>query len=218
MSFLGALTTFMTLILSPRPITRFGLSVIITLVGLEAEQIGTDIVRRLNWTEKKRVNAYLDLTQYVVFGITSLINAVCFTFFPETNLHTMNVCSLVSITIFHTVALLWHIKSELKEDCSNETLNDELTKATVLRCAMDVLNNQWVVQVVGCMYSDLSLPKSVALFIVAIDYSWWSESGGYLFGKNIGGPKFSYFISPNKTWAGFWGQFGGSLLAHLTYL
>jgi phosphatidate cytidylyltransferase len=37
-------------------------------------------------------------------------------------------------------------------------------------------------------------------------------------GKSIGGPKFSYFISPNKTWAGFWGQFAGSGFAYLTYI
>jgi len=204
--------------MSPRVITRAGFSVIITIVGFEAEQIGSGIVRGLNWTQKKGVHAYLDMTKYVIFGITSVINVVCFTFYPETNLHTMNVCSLVFITIFHTVALLWYIKYQLKEDCSNETLNDELAKATVLRCAIDILNNQWVVQLVGCLYTDLSLTKSAAFFVLAIDYSWWSESGGYLFGKNIGGPKFSYFISPNKTWAGFWGQFGGSALAHLTYL
>jgi hypothetical protein len=83
---------------------------------------------------------------------------ICFTFFPETNIHTINICSFLFITIFHTVALLYFIKTRLNEDCSNETSNDELAKVTVLRIAIDVMNNQWVIQLVCCLYSDLSLP------------------------------------------------------------
>lgn len=34
---------------------------------------------------------------------------------------------------------------------------------------------------------------------------WASDSGAYLFGKTIGGPKMSPTISPNKTWSGYAG-------------
>ncbi len=34
---------------------------------------------------------------------------------------------------------------------------------------------------------------------------WASDSGAYLFGKTIGGPKMSPTISPNKTWSGYIG-------------
>ncbi|MEG3617503.1 phosphatidate cytidylyltransferase [Magnetovibrio sp. PR-2] len=41
---------------------------------------------------------------------------------------------------------------------------------------------------------------------------WGADTGGYAFGKNIGGPKLAPRISPNKTWSGF---LGGTLLAAL---
>ncbi len=47
----------------------------------------------------------------------------------------------------------------------------------------------------------------VLAFFVAI---WATDTGALIFGKLIGGPKFSPVLSPNKTWAGF---FGGIILA-----
>jgi phosphatidate cytidylyltransferase len=46
------------------------------------------------------------------------------------------------------------------------------------------------------------LAKIGLLFLTMI---WASDSGAYLAGKSIGGPKMSPGISPNKTWAGFIG-------------
>ncbi len=34
---------------------------------------------------------------------------------------------------------------------------------------------------------------------------WGADTGGYAFGKSIGGPKLAPTISPNKTWSGFAG-------------
>jgi phosphatidate cytidylyltransferase len=34
---------------------------------------------------------------------------------------------------------------------------------------------------------------------------WFTDAGGYFFGKTIGGPKLAPRISPNKTWAGLGG-------------
>lgn len=47
---------------------------------------------------------------------------------------------------------------------------------------------------------------------------WASDIGGYVAGKNIGGPKMSPAISPNKTWAGFAGATITPGLAAALYL
>lgn len=39
---------------------------------------------------------------------------------------------------------------------------------------------------------------------------WASDSGAYFTGKALGGPKMAPYISPNKTWAGFWGSVASS--------
>lgn len=41
---------------------------------------------------------------------------------------------------------------------------------------------------------------------------WFTDVGAYTAGKMIGGPKFFPSISPNKTWAGFFGGILGSIL------
>lgn len=47
------------------------------------------------------------------------------------------------------------------------------------------------------------------LFVVV----WASDTGGYLVGSTVGGPKLAPGISPNKTWSGLIGAFIGGALA-----
>ncbi|MBF0248692.1 MAG: phosphatidate cytidylyltransferase [Alphaproteobacteria bacterium] len=44
---------------------------------------------------------------------------------------------------------------------------------------------------------------TVLFWLVAV--VWGADTGGYVFGKSIGGPKLAPAISPNKTWSGFLG-------------
>ena len=41
---------------------------------------------------------------------------------------------------------------------------------------------------------------------------WGADTGGYVFGRILGGPKLAVTISPNKTWSGF---LGGTLISAL---
>lgn len=52
-----------------------------------------------------------------------------------------------------------------------------------------------------------------ALTILIFATVWAADSGAFLFGKLIGGPKISYALSPSKTWAGIGGGVvGGAVL------
>lgn len=47
---------------------------------------------------------------------------------------------------------------------------------------------------------------------LALLTNWGSDTGGFLFGKSIGGPKLYPSVSPNKTWAGLLGCHLGAFL------
>lgn len=54
-----------------------------------------------------------------------------------------------------------------------------------------------------------------ALFVIVA--VWSSDTGGYVFGKAYGGPKWVPGISPNKTWAGLGGAMIGAGLAAMIF-
>ena len=90
-------------------------------------------------------------------------------------------------------------------------------------------NNNWkyfFVQFVGLIYLFIFLSTSIALrgnnsesilfFIIILCICIFSDIGGYVFGKAIGGKKLTK-ISPNKTIAGSLGSFIFSLLPLLSF-
>jgi phosphatidate cytidylyltransferase len=52
------------------------------------------------------------------------------------------------------------------------------------------------------LHKDPRGPAIIGALFVAI---WTADTGALFFGRMIGGPKLARFLSPNKTWAGFWG-------------
>ncbi len=58
-------------------------------------------------------------------------------------------------------------------------------------------------------------PEGLAFVIWFCVVLWATDIGAYFAGRSIGGPKLAPKISPNKTWAGF---FGGILLAVVSSL
>ncbi len=55
-----------------------------------------------------------------------------------------------------------------------------------------------------------------ALTVLIFATVWAADTGAFIFGKLIGGPKISHALSPSKTWAGIGGGVvGGSLVAAL---
>lgn len=55
----------------------------------------------------------------------------------------------------------------------------------------------------------------IATIVWVLLVVWGSDSGGYIAGKSIGGPKLAPRISPNKTWSGFAGGMALAMLAGL---
>lgn len=55
----------------------------------------------------------------------------------------------------------------------------------------------------------------IATIVWVLLVVWGSDSGGYIAGKSIGGPKLAPRISPNKTWSGFAGGLALAMLAGL---
>lgn len=74
--------------------------------------------------------------------------------------------------------------------------------------------NKTALVILGLIYLGASLAEIITLRSLTDGFFWtlffmltiWaSDSGAYLFGKTIGGPKMSPTISPNKTWSGYAG-------------
>jgi len=63
-----------------------------------------------------------------------------------------------------------------------------------------------------CSYKINNIINGEKIFLLLLIITWLSDSGGYLFGKIIGGKKIN-FISPNKTYIGFFGSIAFSQLA-----
>lgn len=62
-----------------------------------------------------------------------------------------------------------------------------------------------------CSYKINNTNDGEKIFLLLLIITWLSDSGGYLFGKIIGGKKIN-FISPNKTYIGFFGSIAFSQL------
>jgi len=59
----------------------------------------------------------------------------------------------------------------------------------------------------------LSYKPAFLMFFIA----WASDILGYVFGKMIGGPKLIPAVSPNKTWAGFFGAVLGGVVVMVVF-
>ena len=82
----------------------------------------------------------------------------------------------------------------------------------VVRCGLVAFGVIYCALAFLCLY-DISVHDPVlwlplSMFIAV----WLSDSGAYLFGKTIGGPKLAPKISPNKTWSGLLGACFGPAL------
>lgn len=55
--------------------------------------------------------------------------------------------------------------------------------------------------------------EGAGLALMTLMCAWFSDTGGYFFGKYLGGPKLYPAVSPNKTWSGALGGALGSMLA-----
>ena len=64
--------------------------------------------------------------------------------------------------------------------------------------------------IVALTWLRLKLGDGRGVFIWLLAVVWTGDIGAYVLGRTIGGPKLAVSISPNKTWAGFFGAIAGA--------
>jgi phosphatidate cytidylyltransferase len=70
-----------------------------------------------------------------------------------------------------------------------------------------------VLPCIALIWLRLDAPDGRALTFLLFAVVWAADTGAFVFGKFIGGPKISHALSPSKTWAGIGGGvLGGSLV------
>ncbi len=65
---------------------------------------------------------------------------------------------------------------------------------------------------IALIWLRLSTGEGLILSLMLFVTVWAADTGAFLFGKAIGGPKISYALSPSKTWAGIGGGIVGGAL------
>ncbi len=62
-----------------------------------------------------------------------------------------------------------------------------------------------------------NLPDGLWWFVLVLPIIWFTDSGAYFVGKNLGKHKLSPRLSPNKTWEGYWGGVFFGVLAGILF-
>ena len=74
-----------------------------------------------------------------------------------------------------------------------------------------------IIPCIALIWLRLYAPSGRALTFLLYAVVWAADTGAFIFGKLIGGPKISYALSPSKTWAGIGGGvLGGCLLGAIS--
>ncbi len=69
-----------------------------------------------------------------------------------------------------------------------------------------------IIPCIALVWLRLDAPSGRVLSVMLFGVVWAADSGAFLFGKLIGGPKISHALSPSKTWAGIGGGVLGGCL------
>ena len=70
-----------------------------------------------------------------------------------------------------------------------------------------------IVPCMALLWLRLDASTGMALAYILFGIVWAADIGAFFFGKFLGGPKISYALSPNKTWAGIGGGIVGGAVA-----
>ncbi len=70
---------------------------------------------------------------------------------------------------------------------------------------------------ISLLWLRLDAPSGRELVFLLYSVVWAADTGAFIFGKFIGGPKISHALSPSKTWAGIGGGvLGGSIIGAIS--
>jgi phosphatidate cytidylyltransferase len=132
-------------------------------------------------------------------------------------LRTLKISHSMALTIGSTVLLA------ASADVAQPFLQMALVLVNMLYVAWAIWEGQrsatmplfgWLLGLAGCIYLGILgghfialrfLPAGVWWVTLSLGCVWCADSGAYFSGHRFGHNKFAQYISPNKTWEGYWG-------------
>ena len=123
---------------------------------------------------------------------------------------TVTMIAGLSTVLAPVVILLYYVHRYMRGEYKDEKANLELCKVTYMKVALDCFALVWVGYSCSSVMTFFEYPQfSSGYFGFTVGFVTIPETVALVVGRSFGRTPFSYFISPKKTWEGFFGQFLG---------
>jgi CDP-diglyceride synthetase len=129
---------------------------------------------------------------------------------PFSWFYTTTMIAGMCVILAPAVFLLYYIHQHMKGEHKDEKTNLELCRVTYLKVALDCFALIWVGYSCSSVMTFFERPQHASgYFGFTVGFVTIPETCALIVGRSFGKTPFSYFISPKKTWEGFFGQYLG---------